>query len=638
MLQLVWGLFVLLLLTGACAVLASGSKVHGALLPLPLLAGSALLLYGFGIAGALRIGAALVVLLLAALWVVGLVKLRLAGFAKACRETVTNPGIALFFGGAVFLWVLFFVLQPMFTQWDEFTAWGLAPKMVVERGAFYVADPVNLKASFTYPATSLITFLFQPFGVWSEWACLAALDTLALACVAAATALPRQRWYSAVLVFAAGVLLPYFFRDPVPGAYATQYVNAMADLPMAMLFGGTLCLYLGTEGRRGIFWLTALPLALLTLTKDICFAYGLIAAFLIGLDRLVRAEGPFRRRLVPALLHGGGLALVVVAAFFSWSRYTAAVTPSGLHSDGNRLYYFTTNYPAACYVQDFDGENRREVFSFEGDIYPQFVYEGDSVYFVANGYQMNAEPDETGSTVAVGGDQIMRADLQTGKLETIPLTLPDDAGKTTNLAITGKYGDALCLYYEEIDSGLIASFLQNRERTRFLLDLETGQIQGMMEDRKRANQMGSSDGSACGLYAYLDIDWDTKKSFPIGSHTADAADGVPILIDFANRVEYHFPSQPSLSVGFSLHDGKLFYTRPADDGQSLRLFYFDFETQTEQPVPDFFQDYIIRDETENWFAIAPRQDTNTLPSYSRVLKSDYFAGNPALIEMGEIQL
>lgn len=328
MLQLVWALFVLLLLTGTCAVLASGGKIHAALLPLPLLSGAALVLYGFGVAGALLLGAGLVFLLWAAVWVVGLVKLRPAGFAKACRETLTTPGIALFLGGAAFLWVLFFALQPMFTQWDEFTAWGLAPKMVVERAAFYVADPVNLKASFTYPATSLVTFLFQPFGAWAEWACLAALDTLALACVAAATALPRQRWYSGVLVFAAGVLLPYFFRDPTPGAYATQYVNAMADLPMAMLFGGTLCLYLGTQRRRGVFWLTALPLALLTLTKDICFAYGLIAAFVIGLDWLVRAEGARRDRLVSALLHGGGLAVVVVAAFLSWSRYTAAVTPT----------------------------------------------------------------------------------------------------------------------------------------------------------------------------------------------------------------------------------------------------------------------------------------------------------------------
>ena len=49
----------------------------------------------------------------------------------------------------------------MFTQWDEFTAWGLAPKMVAERAALYVADPINLTASFTYPATSLVSYLFQ---------------------------------------------------------------------------------------------------------------------------------------------------------------------------------------------------------------------------------------------------------------------------------------------------------------------------------------------------------------------------------------------------------------------------------------------------------------------------------------------
>ena len=216
MLQLVWGLFLIVLLAGACAVLASGGKADAALLPLPLLSGMALLLYGFGLAGALRIGAALAVVLLVAVWAVGLVRLRPAGFVKACREAVSTPGLALFVGGAAFFWVLFFVLQPMFTQWDEFTAWGLAPKMVVERGAFYVADPVNLKASFTYPATSLVTFLFQPFGRWAEWACLAALDTLALACVAAATALPRSRWFASVGVFAAGAVLPYFF----PGSRA----------------------------------------------------------------------------------------------------------------------------------------------------------------------------------------------------------------------------------------------------------------------------------------------------------------------------------------------------------------------------------------------------------------------------------
>ena len=87
----------------------------------------------------------------------------------------------------------------------------------MERAAFYVADPVNLKASFTYPATSLVTFLFQPFGSWAEWACLAALDTLALACVAAASALPRPQWAGGILVFGTGFVLPFFFSNNPAG-------------------------------------------------------------------------------------------------------------------------------------------------------------------------------------------------------------------------------------------------------------------------------------------------------------------------------------------------------------------------------------------------------------------------------------
>ena len=43
---------------------------------------------------------------------------------------------------------------------------------------------------------------------------------------------------------------------------------------------------------------------------------------------MAAGEGPFRKRLGAALLHAGGLAVAVVAAFLSWSRYTAAVTPT----------------------------------------------------------------------------------------------------------------------------------------------------------------------------------------------------------------------------------------------------------------------------------------------------------------------
>ena len=43
---------------------------------------------------------------------------------------------------------------------------------------------------------------------------------------------------------------------------------------------------------------------------------------------MAAGEGPFRKRLGAAFLHAGGLAVAVVAAFLSWSRYTAAVTPT----------------------------------------------------------------------------------------------------------------------------------------------------------------------------------------------------------------------------------------------------------------------------------------------------------------------
>lgn len=328
MLHLLYALALLLLLCGACAILGEKFGLSPALLPLPVLSGAVVVLYLCGIAGILRAGAVLVLLALAAVWVLGLVQLRPAGVRKAWQSALCTPGFTLFLGGSAFIWVLFCVQEPMFTQWDEFTAWGLAPKMVVERGAFYVADPVNLKASFTYPATSLLTFLFQPFCLWAEWACLAAIDTLALACLAAAAALPRAKWAEGILVFAAGFLLPYFFSATAAGSYAVQYVNAMADLPLAMLFGGTLCLYIAVGRHKYAYWLVALPLAVLTLTKDICFAYGLIAAFLIGLDLLFAADAPIKKAFPKALLQAGALAVVVLAAFLSWGRYTAAVTPT----------------------------------------------------------------------------------------------------------------------------------------------------------------------------------------------------------------------------------------------------------------------------------------------------------------------
>ena len=62
MLHLLYALALLLLLSGACAILGEKSNLSPALLPLPVLSGAVVVLYLCGIAGILRAGAVLVLL------------------------------------------------------------------------------------------------------------------------------------------------------------------------------------------------------------------------------------------------------------------------------------------------------------------------------------------------------------------------------------------------------------------------------------------------------------------------------------------------------------------------------------------------------------------------------------------------
>lgn len=325
--ELLRGLLALVLLGAFCA--AAGAVLHldAAALPLPVLAGTAVALYLAGLAGVLSFGLALCYLGLLA----GTVFCAVRAGVQKCRAALCSPGLLLFLAAGALVWVLFAVTQPLFTQWDEFTAWGLAPKMVAERAAFYVADPINLTASFTYPGTSLVSYFFQATpGQFAEWQCLAGLDILFLACMAPLAALPRKQWMHGVLLCGTAALLPFFFSVVPVGTPSTVYANAMADTPLALLFGGSLCLYYAIGDRKLGFALTALPLALLALTKDIGLAYGMIAAFLIGIDQLCCVRRQSRLKTFGfALLKAGALAVVVLAAFLSWGRYTAAVAPTG---------------------------------------------------------------------------------------------------------------------------------------------------------------------------------------------------------------------------------------------------------------------------------------------------------------------
>lgn len=325
------GAIILPALCAGCLALASLLDCDPALLPLPVLAGSGVWLCVFGMLGALQLGgwlwlAGMLAIAAAAVWESGL---------RGVLRRLGSPAFVLFSLAGLGVWVLFAVQKPMFTQWDEFTFWGIAAKMTKESDMLHAAAPGNLGARAYLPGLPLLSYLFQSFsGVFSEWKVFAAYDILFLAVFACFACLAARRWATTVLAFGLAALLPYFFTVPSAGVASNVYLSAMGDLPLALVFGGTACLYLKAGHTAWGLAATGVCLAFLTLVKDIGFAYALILIMVIFLDqwlgrRPVRLRGFGRGAAVCA-----ALAVPVLALFFGWAAYVQAVSGIDKNSVG----------------------------------------------------------------------------------------------------------------------------------------------------------------------------------------------------------------------------------------------------------------------------------------------------------------
>ncbi|MBQ5754254.1 MAG: hypothetical protein IIV90_01155 [Oscillospiraceae bacterium] len=325
----------LLALLGVCAFSLFAARklgLNAGLLPLPVMAGSALWLCFFGMAGQLVLGGwlwfGLAALALAGLLLAGAGKNGLkAALAQNGRDALARaavPGFVFFAAAGLFFWLLFAVTQPMFIRWDEFTFWGTACRMTKEADMLHTVAPGNMSARSYLPGMMLISYLFQFFGpAFSEWKCFAAYNTLAAAVFAAFGAEEKRRWPTAVLCLAGAVLLPYFFVAPGDDSVYTIYLTVMGDLSLGLVFGGALCLYFRCgEKKRGLV-LAGLSLLLLTLIKDMGFAYALIAAALMAADRLVYPRLSLKG-LGRAVGSGLCMAVPVAGLYLGWSRYVLA--------------------------------------------------------------------------------------------------------------------------------------------------------------------------------------------------------------------------------------------------------------------------------------------------------------------------
>ena len=158
--SLLTGILVLVLVCAASVSLAAATGRDAAVFPLPIFARGGLPAAGRRLPGHAA-GGAVALLSLAAGGGRGAGP---AGRAGAPLAAKNSAGLKFFAAASLVIWVLFAVLQPMFVEWDEFTFWGMAAKLLKEKNVLYPADPANLRAVSGLPGLGLVSYFVQGFA------------------------------------------------------------------------------------------------------------------------------------------------------------------------------------------------------------------------------------------------------------------------------------------------------------------------------------------------------------------------------------------------------------------------------------------------------------------------------------------
>ena len=255
------------------------------------------------------------------------------------KRKVLTPSVMVFLGASLVIIVLFAVRQPIFMEWDEFSFWGIAPKVVKETGRLYLLEPGELRSITFAPGLVMLAQLFQFLGAaFVPWKVYAAYDILMFAIYAAALAvLERRHWHLAVLGAGFAVLLPYLCTVYMRNIYVeTIYISAYADVPMGLLFGAPLALYFTNRHKSpALLAAVCLAVAACCITKETSFALALIAAALVCFDLLFvqkKDAVPLAGRIghIPARLGWcAALAASAVVPYVAWVLYRTPLLGTG---------------------------------------------------------------------------------------------------------------------------------------------------------------------------------------------------------------------------------------------------------------------------------------------------------------------
>jgi len=251
------------------------------------------------------------------------------------REMLT-PATVYFLLASLAVIVLFAIRKPVFSEWDEFSFWGIAPKVVKTENQLYTYNPGELRVSTFVPGLVMLDYAFQFLGrAFVPWKVYAAYDILYFAVFAAAfSMLARRHWHIAVPVASVLTLIPFLLTIYYRDIYVrTTYMNAYADIPMGLLFGAGLILYFAPRKKTpAVLLASLLAVTSACLAKDMGFALCLIAAAIVCFDLLFvqKEDVPFFRLAgIPAkLCWCVSLVGAPVAAFFGWAVHMGKVLGS----------------------------------------------------------------------------------------------------------------------------------------------------------------------------------------------------------------------------------------------------------------------------------------------------------------------
>ncbi len=247
--------------------------------------------------------------------------------------------LVVFAVGAVALLVLFWMRDPKYWSWDEFSFWGTAEKLVKETGQLYVTAEIGWNWVPTHrPALIMLGYFFDFFGAYAEWRVYAAYAVLMLSMATAMMACAKTKaWQVQLPLGGLAVLTVALMTLYAPtNLHSEVYCTTLADVPMGLMMGTALVLYFGTVERKvKNFWMPALVLMTLCLVKDTGFALALVALALMAADLLLQwlLDKP-RSAIWPRILAVVLTAVGCVAAFLMWNIYLGSVSTADTSNVG----------------------------------------------------------------------------------------------------------------------------------------------------------------------------------------------------------------------------------------------------------------------------------------------------------------